>query len=360
LSVRIELGERNQLFRKTVSAIMLHLLVVSMLAIVVKVQPVSADNVDWWSMFHHDVNHIGHSTSTAPTTNNTLWTYTTGYMVWSSPAVVSGLVYVGSMDDNVYCLNAANGALVWHYKTGLGVASSPAIAGGLVYVGSYDDNVYCLNATTGALVWSYKTGNRVDNSSPAVVDGVVYVGSFDGKIYAFGGVHDVAVTNVVSSKTVIGQGFSTNINVTVANQGDYTETFNVTTYINPPSPLTIVIVINITTVSLDAGKNITISLAWDTTGLAIGNYTFSAAARPVLGETNTTDNTFSVVVKVTIPGDINGDFKVGLPDLVLLAQAYGSKPGDPNWNPNADIDGNGIVGLSDLVALAQHYGQHYP
>ena len=65
-------------------------------------------------------------------------------------------------------------------------------------------------------------------------------------------------------------------------------------------------------------------------------------------------------LRVTIPGDLNGDGRVSLLDLVILAQAYGSKPGDPKWNPNADIYGNGIVGLNDLVVLAQHYGQHYP
>jgi hypothetical protein len=45
---------------------------------------------------------------------------------------------------------------------------------------------------------------------------------------------------------------------------------------------------------------------------------------------------------------------------VTLALAYGSKPGDTNWNPNADIDGNGIVDSADLTILALHYGQHYP
>ena len=59
----------------------------------------------------------------------------------------------------------------------------------------------------------------------------------------------------------------------------------------------------------------------------------------------------------TISGDINGDFKVDLDDLVLFAKAYGSKPGDSKWNPNADIDGNGIIGLSDLAVLAQNYGK---
>jgi cold shock CspA family protein len=72
------------------------------------------------------------------------------------------------------------------------------------------------------------------------------------------------------------------------------------------------------------------------------------------------DTPVSIVLTEKIPGDLNLDREVSLADLVLLAQAYGSKPGDSNWNPNADIDGNNIVGLSDLVALAQHYGQHYP
>jgi parallel beta-helix repeat protein len=69
---------------------------------------------------------------------------------------------------------------------------------------------------------------------------------------------------------------------------------------------------------------------------------------------------YPLMVAVTIPGDLNGDFKVSLADLVTLAIAYGSKLGDSNWNPNADIDGNSVVGLSDLVILANHYGQQFP
>ena len=38
-----------------------------------------------------------------------LWNYTTGARFDSSPAVVNGVVYIGSDDDNVYALNAANG-----------------------------------------------------------------------------------------------------------------------------------------------------------------------------------------------------------------------------------------------------------
>jgi hypothetical protein len=180
------------------------------------------------------------------------------------------------------------------------------------------------------------------------------------------GAHDVAVTNVTTSKTgctpmpTVGQNRTITVNVTVENRGSFNETsVNVTAYAAPSMPPAIVI--NSTIVSLDAGKNMTISLAWNTTGLAIGNYTVSATAGPVPGETNTTNNTFTDgTILITIPGDINGDLKVSLADLVLLANAYGSKPGDVKWNPNADLDDNKIIGLSDLVILANHYGQHYP
>ena len=46
-----------------------------------------------------------------------LWNFTTGNSVESSPAVVDGVVYVGSEDGKIYALNAANGAqtLELHY-----------------------------------------------------------------------------------------------------------------------------------------------------------------------------------------------------------------------------------------------------
>jgi branched-chain amino acid transport system substrate-binding protein len=60
------------------------------------------------------------------------------------------------------------------------------------------------------------------------------------------------------------------------------------------------------------------------------------------------------------PADINLDGKVSLQDLVKLALSYGSKAGDPNWNPDCDLNGDGKVSLSDLVTLALYYGQSAP
>jgi outer membrane protein assembly factor BamB len=168
------------------------------------------------------------------------------------------------------------------------------------------------------------------------------------------GISDVAVTNVTSIKTMIGRGYGGNITVTVQNQGNFTETFNVTVYANTTSAAS-------QNVTLSSGNSTHITLTWNTTGFVYGNYIMSAYAWPVPGETNTANNNGTDgSTLVTIPGDLNGDFTVGLADLVILAQAYGSRPGDSKWNVNADMDGNGIVGLTDLVILATHYGQHNP
>ena len=68
--------------------------------------------------------------------------------ITSAPVVSpdGSTVYVGSEDNNVYALNAADGSLLWKYATGSGVYSSPRLSadGATLFVGSYDNNVYAL------------------------------------------------------------------------------------------------------------------------------------------------------------------------------------------------------------------------
>jgi hypothetical protein len=166
--------------------------------------------------------------------------------------------------------------------------------------------------------------------------------------------HDVAAMNVTPAKTLVGQGFSTGVNVIVANKGLSTEILNVTLHANSANIAT-------QTFTLTGIKAADFTFTLNTTGLGYGVYKLKAYASPVANESRIQDNTYvDGQVTVTTPGDLNGDFKVSLSDLVVLADAYGSKPSDAKGNLNADVDGNNVVGLSDLVILAQHYGQHYP
>jgi serine/threonine-protein kinase len=60
----------------------------------------------------------------------------------SSPAVVNGVVYIGSFDGNVSALDPRAAGLLWRFATENFVVSSPAVVNAVVYVGSSDDNLY--------------------------------------------------------------------------------------------------------------------------------------------------------------------------------------------------------------------------
>ena len=142
--------------KKTIGAMVCIIIVFSLVLI-----PLA--NADW-AMFQADPSHSGAGTGNSVLNPTLLWEKNDS--VGSSPAVVDGIVYVGSFDGYVYALNAASGTQLWKYYIGVsssifgvafpppGVTSSPAVVGGIVYVGSIDDNVYALNATSGEQLWN--------------------------------------------------------------------------------------------------------------------------------------------------------------------------------------------------------------
>jgi parallel beta-helix repeat protein len=55
--------------------------------------------------------------------------------------------------------------------------------------------------------------------------------------------------------------------------------------------------------------------------------------------------------------DLDGDGVISIIDIVTVALAFGSRPGDPHWNPYADINQDGVVDIQDIVILAIHFGE---
>lgn len=159
-------------------------------------------------MFRGDAAHAGiYESARVPTLAELQWKFATRGKVVSSPAVVAGIVYIGSSDQTLYALDATTGAVRWRYATGGGVESSPAVADGTVFALSRDGSLHAVDSTTGALRWKFATeGERrftaagihgakprtekmpdpFDTflSSPTVVRGVVYFGSGDRHVYA--------------------------------------------------------------------------------------------------------------------------------------------------------------------------------
>ena len=145
----------------------------------------SNDDIDWWPMFHHDLNRTGYTTSSGPETNNVLWSYQADIDVYpTSPAVIDYKVYIGGYEKYFICLNSETGEEIWKTHVPQGnVESCPTVVNGKLYYETYRGGIYCLNASTGDILWNYQNDN-MSVSSPVVYNGKVYFGSasnsFDG------------------------------------------------------------------------------------------------------------------------------------------------------------------------------------
>src|SRR5436190_6022496 len=84
-------------------------------------------------------------------------------VAWGQPTVVSGRVYVGSQNGDVYVLDAATGCTYWKYEAGAGVRTSIVVAprkasqgvpaGNNAYFGDMNGFVYALDADSGKVMW---------------------------------------------------------------------------------------------------------------------------------------------------------------------------------------------------------------
>ena len=109
----------------------------------------------------------------------------------------------------------------------------------------------------------------------------------------------------------------------------------------------------------NAASYITLTWNYDNTKLA------PSATRPVILTLHVaasirgiTDFTFAIVIMGTtaLIGDINHDGTVNIYDTVLLAQAYGATPADPQWTADADFNGDDIINIYDVNMLCHNYG----
>jgi parallel beta-helix repeat protein len=169
--------------------------------------------------------------------------------------------------------------------------------------------------------------------------------------------HDVAVINAWSSKTVIGQGYNGDIKVFGANKGEYAETFNLTVYIES-------VAFASWTLHLEGGLTATIGLSWNTTDFSKKNYTISASATAVPGETDSTDNNCTWTVHVGVPGDVSSsvqgayDGTVNMRDAQYMILQFNSKPGSPKWKPNVDVNNDLVVNMRDIQIVIMNFNKH--
>lgn len=199
------------------------------------------------------------------------------------------------------------------------------------------------------------TWNFLLDGTPPPRNPISYT-TVDGAVQVATASQGIVVANVTSYKTIINQGYCGNITVTTENFGTSTETFNLTVYANTSFVAS-------ENVSLSSGNLTNVTFTWNTTGFEYGNYTLTAYATPVPGETDTANsNCTGGWVFVSLVGDVTGpngvpDGKVDIRDVHYIAMYYGTTPSSPNWNANADINNDGKVDIRDVHIAAENYGK---
>jgi parallel beta-helix repeat protein len=164
--------------------------------------------------------------------------------------------------------------------------------------------------------------------------------------------HDIGITNVKPSKTVVGQGFPLRISVTLFNYGNNTETFNVIVYANTT------VIGTQRNINLNSRNYAILTFIWNTAGFAKGNCTISAQVTSVQNETDIADNTLTDgTIAVAMPGDLNADGVVDGKDIAITAKYFG-KPSITF--PIADINGDDKIDGRDIAILAKNFGKPDP
>lgn len=164
---------------------------------------------------------------------------------------------------------------------------------------------------------------------------------------------DIAITNVLADSSKVEPCSSLSVQVHVVNRGDKAAVFDVNLHVDST-------VVSTELVLLFPGENTTLTLFWGTCGF-YGIYETSSTLSMCPGEINMADNyRAGSFVTVAFIGDINLDRVVDVRDVAVAAQAFGSHPEHPRWNPNADVNEDGKIDTRDTALVSKDFGKTYP
>jgi PKD repeat protein len=134
--------------------------------------------------------------------------------------------------------------------------------------------------------------------------------------------HDVAIENVMSSHLTVMIGDSATVNVTVANNGGFAETFNITAYCNETVVGTEKII------DMQPQTSTILSLTWNTTGVALGKYVLKANTSVVEDDFDTSNNEY-----------VDGTIRVALTNVLDFPVVIGEFPFHVVVESNSTISG---------------------
>lgn len=180
-------------------------------------------------------------------------------------------------------------------------------------------------------------------------------------------VHDVAVVDVKAWPTVIiGRG-RVHIEIVVQNKGTSYESFDLTIYVNNHT------IESMTVANLEPGTNKSLEFVWEYHPFKlfqsqwrvdkpmIENFTIWAEASTVADEIDISNNIYTncIITMIWWVPDADGDGRISVYDVYIVARAFLSSPEGPRWNPCVDFNQDGKINILDVYILAKSFGRTY-
>lgn len=147
------------------------------------------DNEPW--SFRNNRANTGVSSFSGPLFPDRQWTFNTSGFTYSSPAVTDNAIYIASENELValdlegnelWSVLLNDGSATVEGVEITGFVSTPAVSNsGIIYVGSLDHNLYAINPE-GTIIGTYDTSDQIFSSPVIGPDGRVYVASASGFI----------------------------------------------------------------------------------------------------------------------------------------------------------------------------------
>jgi outer membrane protein assembly factor BamB len=298
-----------------------------------------------------------------PDNGDIKWTYKDGNIggvdyslaIGSSPAIGSdGTIYIGSRDGILYAINPNNGQSKWMYMTARSLLTSPAIGSDdTIYVGSTTGTLFAYSPN-GVRKWTYQTTCDMCIpmilSSPAIGrDGTIYFGSYDGKFYALnpddGGVEwTYETTGFISTSPAIGPDGTIYFGTQLDNK----------LYALPSSSYGLAD--SSWPMFHHDARHTGLDNLCNPDGTSIdGNCILKCGAS--INCVGALPNKANPCCSGCYYTDLNGDEIVNIIDIFAVATVFGSKSGDPKWNPVADLNRDETINILDIFLVVKAFGK---
>jgi outer membrane protein assembly factor BamB len=109
--------------------------------------------------------------------------------IGAAPTIARGLLYIGTLDSFLLCIDAQTGEEKWRYQSRGQLSEPPVVANNIVVFSNEADQVYGLDARKGTYKWQYKAETPEDHilrgHAGVAVDGdMVFTGFSNGSMVA--------------------------------------------------------------------------------------------------------------------------------------------------------------------------------